>query len=296
MEWQTDKRLGTVFGVGILVAVVLFDAGVLLYLRLRPIDGLTFFGGLAILLTLPAIAIVAYWLIGLRRSGYALDRNHLTIYWGPIRHVVPMRLIDQIVPGEEVSPRIRFSGGRWPGLWIGHGDVPEIGLTLFNATTPPAQMLFVITDMAAYAISPIDREGFLEAFNTRKAMGPTQEVAQASLRPAFFDWPLWGDRLARGLFAGAAILCLGLFAFVCLKYPELPARIPFHFDANGVPDRFGGPADAFILPVIGLLVFWLNAIVAVPVYRRERVPAYLLWGGAALTQMLVWVAAVTLLV
>ncbi len=295
MEWPTDKRLGTAFGIAILVALLLFDTGVLLSLRMRPVDLLTFLGGLAIVVSLPVAAVVAYWLIGLRRSGYALDRNQLTIVWGPTRHVVPTRLIDQIISGENVSSRIRFSGARWPGLWVGSGDVPDIGLTLFNATAALDQQLFVITDLAAYAISPVDREGFQEAFDARKAMGPTQDVRQESIRPAFFDWPLWSDRLAHGLALGAGVLCAALFALVCLKYPDLPARLPLHFDAAGVADRFGGPPNVFILPAIGLLTLGVNTLIAVPVYLRERVSAYLLWGGALLAQVLVWAAAVTLL-
>jgi len=295
MEWPTDKRLGVAFGVAIIFSLLLFGSGVLLALRNRPIDIWTFAGGLAVVVTLSALAITVYRLIGLRRSGYAIDRNQLTIVWGPIRHIVPTRLIDHVILGEEVSPRIRFRGGRWPGMWAGSGDVPEIGLTLFNATAPLHQQVFVVTDLAAYAISPIDRDGFVEAIKTRKAMGPTQDVLQATIRPAFFDWPLWSDRLVRRLALGTALLCAALFAFVCWRYPELPERVPLHFDTAGVADRFGGPPSAFILPVIGLLALAVNSLIAVPLYLRERVPATLLWSGALLVQVLVWVAAAAML-
>ncbi len=295
MEWQTDKRLGTLFGIVSLVALLLFDVGVFLYLRTRPVNLLTFLGGLAIVVSLPIIAIVVYRLDGLRRSGYGLDRNQLTIAWGDISHVIPIHLIDRIIPGETVSSRIRFRGGRWPGLWVGQGEVSGIGLTLFNATTSLERQLLIITSMAAYAISPIDREGFLQAFEARRAMGPTQDVLQTSLRPPLFDLPLWADRVAQRLLMGAGVLCAALFAYICLKYPNLPPRTPLHFDAVGVPDRYGGPSEVFILPAIGLLVLSVNALTGVLIYLRERVPAYILWGGAILAQGLLWVAAVTLL-
>jgi hypothetical protein len=296
MEWQTDKRMGTLFGGMIIAALLLFDVGVVLYLRIRPINLLTFLGGLWVVVSLPILAGVVYRLINLRRSGYALDRNQLTVFWGATRHVIPTRLIEQIIPGEEVSGRIRFSGGRWPGLWVGHADVPGIGLTLFNATAPIEQQLIVVTDMAAYAISPIDRQGFVEAVQTRKVMGPTQDVLQESLKPKLFDWPLWTDRLARVLLLGAAALCAGLFAYVCLKYAGLPSRIPLHFNAAGIPDRLAAPVEVFILPVIGLLAVAGNLVAGVPIYLHERLAAYLLWSGAILVQGLLWVAAVTLLV
>ena len=155
--------------------------------------------------------------------------------------------------------------------------------------------MLVLTDAAAYGISPADREGFLAAFAARKELGPTQDVAQESIRPRFFEWPLWRDRTARGLVAGGLVLCVALFGFLILRYPNLPARIPLHFDPLGRPDRFGGPPEAFILPVIGLLALVVNAGLGVPVYLRQRIPAYLLWSGAVLVQVLVWIAAVTLL-
>jgi len=296
MEWQTDKRLGTAFGVAIVLALLMFDFGVVLYLRTRPIDLLTFFGGLAIMLSLPAIAVVMYRLYGLRRSGYSLDRNQLTIAWGRTGHIIPTRLIEHIVPGESVSPRIRFRGGRWPGLWVGQGDIPEIGLTLFNASAPLDRQLLVVTDMAAYAISPVDREGFIRAYEARKAMGPTQDILQGSIRPPVFELPLWTDQLAHRLLLGAAVLCAALFAYVCFRYPQLPRRVALHFSEAGIADRFGAASDTFIIPAIGLLALMVNLVLGVVIYLRERLPAYLLWSGAILVQGMLWVAAVALLI
>ena len=126
MEWPTHKTLGTLFGVALIAALLIFDTGVLVSLWTRALDFVVFLGVLAVLLSLPVIGLIAYWLVGLRRSGYAMDRNQLTIYWGPIRHVVPMRAISKVVTGDQVSPRVRFRGARWPGLWAGSGDVPDI--------------------------------------------------------------------------------------------------------------------------------------------------------------------------
>jgi hypothetical protein len=294
MEWQTDKRLGVFFGVALILALLLFDTGVVLSLRTRAIDALTFFGGLAVVLSLPVLALVGYRLHGLLRSGYALDRNQLTIYWGSTRHIIPTREIEQMLRGEEVSARIRFRGGRWPGMWIGQGDVPEIGLTLFNATTPLDRQLLVVTNMAAYAISPIDRAGFIKAFEARYALGPTQEVRQGSIRPAYFEWEFWADRLAHRLILAAGVACAALFFYLSARFPELPARLALHFDVNGTPDRLGDTVELFIVPFIGLLAFGVNTALGVVLYGRERVASYLLWGGAGLIQGMLWVAALML--
>jgi len=294
MEWQTDKRLGIFFGVTLILALLLFDTGVLLSLRTRPIDAVIFLGGLALVSSLPVLALVIYRLHGLWRSGYALDRNQLTIYWGSTRHIIPTREIEQLVPGEEVSSKIRFRGGRWPGMWIGQGDVPEIGLTLFNATTPLVDQLLVVTNIAAYAISPTDRAGFIKAFEARYTLGPTQEVLQGSIRPAYFEWDFWTDHFAHRLLLAAGVLCAAMFFYLTVRFPDLPERLPLHFDVNGNPDRLGDTVELFIVPFIGLLALSLNSVLGVVLYGRERVVSYLLWGGAALIQGVLWVAALML--
>ena len=85
---------------------------------------------------------------------------------------------------------------------------------------------------------------------------------------------------------------LGLLTF---RYPGLPLLIPLHFDAAGIPDRFGPRVQVFITPLIGLLTLLFNGTLGGLAYQRERVISYLLWGGAVLVQILVWTAAVGLL-
>ena len=92
--------------------------------------------GVLILASLPGIAILAYQLYGLSRSGYDIDRNAVTIQWGAIRQIVPVEAIQRIMLATELEYGVSgFRGWRWPGLMQGHGELPEAGLTLFYAST-----------------------------------------------------------------------------------------------------------------------------------------------------------------
>jgi hypothetical protein len=295
-EWITDKRIGTQTGIILILLLIVIDFALIGVIGSEPIGPLTFFVGLAIVASIPLISLIVYQLIGLARSSYALDRNVLTIDWGPIRQIVPTEAIQRIMLGTEVQGNIKkFRGWRWPGLMVGQGEVPDAGLTLFYASAPLRHQLIVVTPSLSYAISPADVAGFIESIKARYELGPTQAAAQTTQHPPLFDWDLWRDRLARGLIAPGVILCIALFAFVCFRYPDLPARLPLHYSIEGLADRLGPASQAFILPLIGLMALLANSVLGGLIYRRERMASYVLWGGTILVQALLWVGAIGLL-
>lgn len=296
MEWSIRTRLGNQVGIGIIVWLVILD-GLLIWIAAQlPITVITFILVLLALATLPIVALIFYWLLGLNRARYALDRNLLTIHWGAVQQVIPMASIRKVLHGSEIAGRIRrFRGGRWPGHWVGQAQVEDVGPILFYAADGLDQQLVIVTPELGYAITPADLAGFVEAFDQRQKMGPTQSVEQVSIQPELYDWPLWTDRLALGLVGLAVMACLLLFGYTCLRFPELAPRVALHFDISGAPDRFGSRLQVFTLPLIGLMALGANLVAGVPLYLRDRVGAYLLWGGALVVQVLAWVALVTIL-
>ncbi len=293
---MTDKRTGTQTGILFIVGLAVLDIILLLVMTTQPIGPVTFFTGMLLLASVPLIGLIAYQLYGLSRSGYDVDRNALIIQWGAIRQIVPMESIQRIALGTEIEGGVeRFRGWRWPGLMQGHGEVTEAGMTLFYATNAFYQQLIIVTPTLSYAISPSDTAGFIESIKARYELGPTQAVAQKTEHPAFYDWPLWSDRLAHGLVIAALVLCVGLFALVTFRYPLLPPFIPLHYTASGRSDRTGPASQIFILPLIGVLTVTSNTLLGGVFYRREQMASYLLWGGAALVEVLLWIGALNLL-
>jgi uncharacterized membrane protein len=75
-----------------------------------------------------------------------------------------------------------------------------------------------------------------------------------------------------------AVLLVDVVAFA-LIIPRLPASVPLHFDAAGVPDRFGPPGEhwqVIVTPIFLIAVLWVTTWVmaaarfAVPEGRPER--------------------------
>src|SRR5688572_27674315 len=52
----------------------------------------------------------------------------------------------------------------------------------------------------------------------------------------------------------ALLTATGMLAFTAWAYPQLPARIPTHFDFRGQPDAWGSSASFLLLPALGILV------------------------------------------
>lgn len=295
-EWITDKRIGTQTGILLILLLIVLDFIAIGVIGSQPIGPVTFFMGLLALISLPLIGLIVYQLVGLAQSGYALDRNSLTIVWGPIRQVVPTEAIQRIMLGTEVPGGVkRFRGWRWPGLMQGQAEINEAGFTLFYASSALKNQLIVVTPTISYAISPTDAAGFIESIKARYELGPTQAIEQTTYHPPVFDWPLWRDRLAWA-FGGLTLTALiGLFALICFRYPDLPARLPMHYSVAGLVDRVGVRSDVFILPVIGAMTLLVNVLIGMVVYQRERMASYVLWGGMVLVQFLLWVGAFNLL-
>ncbi len=295
-KWQTNKRQGMIVGVALTIAIVLVDIGLISLVAMRRTVNLgTFTIGLAVLLSLGLLGLIIYWLVGLSRSLYLLDRNALIIQWGPSEQTIPTTQIERVLPGEEITGRIRFYGGFWPGHCVGYGDVPGAGPTLFYGTDLPRHLIYIVTPALTYAISPANRTGFLDALKQRLEMGPTQAVEQSSKRPSILDWAIWHDRIGLAFLAVSIIALLALVALLCFRFPALPQMIALHFDAAGNPDRFGPRGQVFMTPLIGLLTLALNGTLGWLAYRRERMLSYLLWGGVVLVQVLVWTATIGIL-
>ncbi|MFQ6101985.1 MAG: PH domain-containing protein [Anaerolineae bacterium] len=294
-EWETDKGRGLSIGIGLMVAMILVDVGVIWLAATRPLGIGTFIVGLAALFSLGLLGLFGYWVYGLARSGYVLDRNALVIRWGPTEQIVPTGQIKRVLTGGEVEGHIQFYGGMWPGHCAGYGEVPGVGSTLFYGTVPLRRQIYIVTPGLTYGISPADHEGFLASLHERLQMGPTQIVEQSSKRLGFLNWAIWQDRLGLGLLAAGFLVLLALVGLLCFQFPALPWLLPLHFSAAGNPDRLGPRGQIFIIPFIGLLTLLLNGALGGLTYRRERVASYLLWGGAILIQVLVWTAAIGIL-
>ena len=294
-KWNVNAGRGFATGIGLMTLITLVTAALIGLAASQPVSFGTFIVGLAVTLGVLLVALLAYWVYGLAGAAYTLDRNAFVIRWGTSRQVVPTAAIERIFTGDEIEGGVRFYGGRWPGHWVGHGELLDAGPTLFYATQPLREQIFVVTPALTYAVSPADPEDFLDSLRQRVAMGPTQAMEQSSQRPTVLEWSIWQDWLGLALLGTGTLALVSLLAMVSFRFPRLPLLIPLHFGRSGFPDRLGPRAEVFLVPLIGLLTILVNGALGSILYNRNKVASYILWGGSILVQLLVWTATLTIL-
>lgn len=297
MSWRAKFSVGGLVGLLLIGPTVALDIWLLNVLinqgvRAQQISFLTFLMGLVLLLSVPVLLVLIYQTASWLTLRYHLDRNGVVVSWFGTEQIIPVRDIQRIVPGHEFGGTVvRRRGLRWPGHERGDGLVPGIGRTRFLATRSLAEQLLLVTPGQAFAISPHDPDGFISAFESRQKLGPNRLLEQTVRRARWLTWPLWTDQTAWALLGAAVVVNLGLFGYLCLRFPGLDFQLPLHFNSMGQPDRIGTKIELFALPIIGLIILGTNLGLGLLLYRRERAGSYLLWGAAAAVQALFWLAA-----
>jgi Bacterial PH domain/Protein of unknown function (DUF1648) len=293
--FETDSRLPFTAGIIAIIASVGGAVAAVIGVFLTPMSIVTFLFMLITLVLLALAGWMGWQLVGYVRSSYALDRNAFVIRWGPVSEIVPMAEVQRVIAAADISDGLRFRRFPLPGWWRGSGRHPALGRLEFYSTEPLSNQIVVITPERNYVISPYDAEAFLDSFKARFDMRPTQPVAYSRAAPGFLSWHFWRDRAAHALLVAAIALNLGLFGLSMARYPSAPAQVPLHFDAAGIPDRVGPRTQLFTPAFVALALLIISIALGVTLYaRKERLLAYLLWGGSAAVQAMFAVAAMTI--
>lgn len=141
-------------------------------------------------------------------------------------------------------------------------------------------------------LPPAAEPGSLEApFGLPPARVPGSPEAPLGLPANPSPWErLQKDRLSLGLMVATPIALLALLLWLGPTYNSLPDLMPLHFDAQGNPDRIGARSEILILPAIGLIVYLFNISSGLLLRLRFKMDfaANLLWGGAFMVQVLIW--------
>lgn len=246
------------------------------------------------LLTVLAMALAFYGAMLAFQLHYYLSRNGLVIRWGLAQQRIPLDTIQEIVPGHTLSAAPTFVGLNIAGLRLGWGQLADYGRIKFHTTAAWAESLLVVTPQQTYLISPNQPEQFLQAWQARQLLGPTQSWKAGRQWGWPFNYPILTDRLTWWLLGLAFLAGLALLGYLSTIFVQLPRSLPIHFDAFGLPDRIADKSSLLTLPSVGLAIWVLNGLLGVLVYRWEKVAAYLLWGSALALQVCLWVATLSL--
>lgn len=295
---STDGRRALLVGL-LLIALDLLLA---ILMAARPVGASTF---LLLLLVLALWLPISYtlWRAWLCLSlVYWIDRNAVTLAWGPIRQVIPIGAVQEVQreeavqaliagqrlaqgPNGQIDQPVRALAERWPRLAPLVIFGPDLGTRrklprarLYSvASQPLPQQLLLHAGGRVFGISPADPEGFLASLQEHHRLGPTHLATQQRQWPAWMRFPLWQDRLLLSLLLGGFLGVLLLLGVAMSRFAALPFALP---QWNDLDRRM-----IFLFPIFGLAVWLINGAWGLLIYERQRVAAGLLWGGALAAQL-----------
>ncbi len=291
----------------IALALILLDLALTILMAARPIGASTFVLLLLVLVLWLPLSYVLWraWLC--LSLVYWIDRNSVTLAWGPIRQVIPIGEVQQVQrgaavealaaaaplaqgPNGQIDQPARALAERWPALvrWVIFG--PDLGtrrrlhgVRIYSvASQPLSEQLLLRAHGGLYGISPADADGFLAALQEHHSLGPTHLTTHQRQWPGWMRFPLWQDRFLLSLLLLGLLGVLLLLGLAMSRFAALPFALPQWDDL----DR----RMIFLFPIFGLAVWLINGAWGLLVYERQRVAAGLLWGGALAAQAAALVA------
>lgn len=290
-EFQPPRRTGLLIQGG-MALLLLAAGGYFFYLATQDPSGLDFLLHMVIALALFApLPIILTRLYALLTSVYILRRDGLMIRWGLRREDIPLNDIEWIRPATELGFRLPLPWLRWPGAVLGARHVPELGQVEFMAADVP-HMLLVATPEKVFAISPEDANAFMALFRNVNELGSLAPLEAQSVYPRLLLGRIWDDRMARLLTLISMGVGLVLLGVVVIAVPGL-GTISWTTPGSTAPAE-----RLFLLPVLDGLILLINLLFGMFIYRQgadRQIAAYLLWGSAGLTGLLLLIGSLLLI-
>ncbi|MDT8305433.1 MAG: PH domain-containing protein [Anaerolineae bacterium] len=301
MPFTTPLRSpGIALGYLLIGLLLLLILTLLLLLVSAPWSWLSFFWGVALLLSVLAFFAVSFWTSALGVARYAVEGDALHLSWGRRQHTIPLAAITHLDRGEGYR-LASWRGVRWPGHALGVGQLLQPDgtarpLTTY-ATRPLAEQQLLFTETEAFGLSPADpafAQQLQPLVDAARASGVPAGPVRATLGPRHS--PIWFDRAALALLNAGLVLNLALFALLAATVGSLPATVPLHFDTAGNVIRSGSGTSLLLLPVAGFLWWLVDGVLGAAFYRGgQRAVALLVWAAGTLLQAVAWVAVLLLI-
>lgn len=290
-EFQPPRRTGILVQGG-LILVFAAAGGYFFLLASQNPSGLGFLLQMVIALVIFApLPLFIYRLYALLNAVYVLGRDGLMIRWGLRREDIPLQEIEWMRPADELGFRLPLPWLRWPGAILGFRTVSELGRVEFLSSDLP-HMILVATPDKVYAISPADADRFMSLFRQINELGSLSPIEAQSVYPTVLLGRVWEDRLARLLIIASFGVGLILLAIVAIAVPGLET-LPWTEPGTTAPAE-----RLLLLPILDGIIWLFNLLLGIFLYRRGgdlKFAAYLLWGSAGLTGLLLLIGSLVLI-
>lgn len=229
---------------------------------------------------------LGYRFYALLMANYVIERDGLHLHWGLRTEVIPMDVVKWIRLAKDLDMPIPLPRLLLPGAVLGRRRIPDFGEIEFLASTPD-NLILIATAERIYAVSPADRQGFLQTYQRLTELGSLTPLEAHSIYPTFLLARVWDDAVARYLLLAAIVLSLALLVSVSLAIPSRP-QLNLGFNPSGTARDPVPSIQLLLLPVLDVFFLITNLVAGLFFYRRDesRSLAYLIWGCGVVTPLL----------
>lgn len=243
-------------------------------------------------------SVLLVWAIGYQQLSYALAETGLRIEWLGSTLIVPYLAIQGIYSGQRLAGHAAPSRIRWPGISVGPARVRGLGHLRFYATsTDQSELTFITVEHGGVIVSARDPLAFRAALIER-VQGSQVSLAEPEIwvqtPPHGAPLTAIADRWFPICIAVGTLIGLLIVAAITARFEALPDQLAEHFDASGQPNQMASKFDLLRLPLFGLFLMVLNWALGVLTHPRQRLLARLLWLGAAVLQVVLFVGVLRL--
>ena len=233
---------------------------------------------------------LAYWAYAALSLRYELRRDELVVHWGVVEHVVPLRSIKRAVLGRNL-PLPVVAGLQLPGLAIGRAAVDRVGrTTLYLRYRTPGDLVYLVTAREAVGLSLDETHPFVQALDRAQREAGSAGSHEGVRRNRLEQLAFWSDHRAIALGGAALLLAWLSLAIVFSRYQARPQAPLLHFPSTEAA-HVGPRSELLQIPRAAFAWLAASAVLALALFGRSRLAAYLVLGGAVAAGALFVVAA-----
>lgn len=233
----------------------------------------------SILVFIPA-PVVAYRLFALLRARYSVFREGISLQWGLRTEEIPINEIEWVRMASDMTFNLPFPSFSVEGAVQGVRIQRDLGPIEFIASTTHPIVL-IATREKIYAISPINPQQFIDAFNRNAELGSIEPIEAKTSHANFLVGSLLKDNLARLLILAGVALSVGLLVAVSFIIPTRES-IPLGFNPIGQAAESSPSDRLLLLPLLSLLMLVADIGLGSYLYRKAgyRIAAYFAFASA----------------
>lgn len=276
-DFFPKRKNGVLFHLGVLIGMLSLSVWGI-WKVLHPAPSTNIFPIILLVFLAFAVAVLfAYRLYTLLTVVYRLEREGIRLRWGLRREDLPMEHILGVERPKTLGMRFPLPPIRWPGSVLGVRKDTVYGEIDFLATNT-RDLVFIVTERKAYAISPHKVEDFIQVFQHFAEMGTLTSLEAVSTPPAQVLAQIWKDKIARILVCVMLLFSLLFLGWVEWRFALSP-DVEMGFQTPAMSGEMVYSRSWRLLPWLNILFQVVNFFTSLVVMwsKKSIVYAYLVW-------------------